>query len=97
MKLLQPDILKKLIQHDKSVTFAINMLDQHWSNVIAKYGPQTKIDAPTVVMAKQLADSGCFSKPINFNNYAEVQKYLIRNDVYMGVTGKQELLKPFKE
>ncbi|XIF20272.1 MAG: hypothetical protein AJITA_01007 [Acetilactobacillus jinshanensis] len=97
MKLLPPDILKKLIQHDKTVTFAIAMLNQHWSGIIAKYGSQTKIEASTVILAKQLASSGWFHSSLNFNNYASVRKYLLHNDVYMGISGRQELLKPFRE
>ena len=97
MPLLKPDLLKRLVNHDRTVTRAIAMLNGHWSDVMATAGPQAQIDAPTVRIAKRLTRAGLFSDRFDFNDYARVQKYLIHHDVYLSASGRQVLLEPFRE
>ena len=97
MELLRPELLKKLIQHDRSVKRAVAMLEGKWGSLFAGQLTLPKIDASTVMIAKRLVQTGLFTSQIDFKNYRSVKKYLLQNDVYLLPSAKQALLRPFRE
>ena len=96
-RLLSPELLRKLIQHDRLIKKAILMLKGDWESLFNGQLIPPQIDAPVIITAKQLNRTKLFSSVIDFSSYSSVKRYLTQNDVYINSSAKRILLAPFKE
>ncbi|UQS85345.1 hypothetical protein MOO46_01775 [Apilactobacillus apisilvae] len=95
--LLKPKVLVEAVNRDLDFKNAIAVLkdkisDEYDENPLYS----NKISAHAIILAKNIEKNGIVKSKIDFTNYQSVHSFIVKNDLYLKMDAKNELLNKFK-
>ncbi|MCL0329425.1 hypothetical protein [Apilactobacillus xinyiensis] len=96
-KLLDPHLIDTALNNKSAIKLVIAILRDNWDDIYdANPIYKRRINVNDLELAKCIYDAEIVDSKLNFDDYASVHNFVVKNDAFLEISAKDLLLRNFK-